>query len=237
MTNKSEQLKLEGNKRASIEQNLLKLLFNGFASLKFLNDDTDEILALRELCDLNQYTSVALKHNDDGYNELSEKAKKCFDVLLALIGLEKRGLIEREAHFTNEDIPEDGPIVLSYKTLKLTKAWTLSWFAQALVTNDLNERRITIDEADSCPHRYFNFDYLQYQLTSKGYDVALKFQEHEDAEKRYVQQQELATKATNAANSSSKTAKRALLAAAAIAIGSIGNLVLTAYLNNLLPYF
>ena len=237
MTNKSEQLKLEGIKRASIEQDLLKLLFNGFASLKFLNNDTNEILALRELCELNQYTSVALKHSDNGYRNLSEKAKECFDVLLALKGLEKRGLIEREAHFTNEDIPEDGPIKLSYKTLGLTDAWTLSWFARALITSEDKERFITFDQDESSPPRRLFFEYLQYQLTSKGYDVALKFQEHEDAEKRYVQQQELATKAANAANSSSKTAKRALMAAAAIAIGSIGNLILTAYLNNLMPHF
>ena len=56
MTDKYEQLKLDGEKRANIEQNLLKLLFNGFASLKFSNSDTDEILAIRELCELNQYT-------------------------------------------------------------------------------------------------------------------------------------------------------------------------------------
>ena len=37
MTDKYEQLKLDGEKRANIEQNLLKLLFNGFASLKFSN--------------------------------------------------------------------------------------------------------------------------------------------------------------------------------------------------------
>tara|TARA_R110001583_G_scaffold39399_6_gene126245 strand:- start:2301 stop:3023 length:723 start_codon:yes stop_codon:yes gene_type:complete len=235
MTNKSEQLKLEGAKRARIEQSLLKLLFNGFASLKFLNSDTDEILALRELCELNQYTSIALKHNDYGYKNLSEKAKECFDVLLALTGLEKRGLIERETHFTNEDIPEDDPIELSYKTLRLTNAWTLSWFAEALITNEEKESFITFDQTDNSPPRRFFFEYLQYQLTSKGYDVALKFQEHEDAEKRYVQQQELATKAANSANSSSKTAKRALFAAAAIALGSIGNLALNAYMNNLIP--
>lgn len=237
MTNDAEKLKLEGAKRAKVEQKLLKLLFSGFSTLKFLNKDTVEILALRELCELNEYTSVALKHNDYGYKSLSDKAKECFDVLLALQGLERRGLVEREVHFTDEDNPEDGPIALSYSTLNTTKAWSLSWFAQVLTTNDERELFITFDETDSSPPRRLSFEHMQYQLTSKGYDVALRFQEHEDAEKRYIQQQALATKATNAANSSSKTAKRALLAAAAIAIGSIGNLMLTAYLNNLLPYF
>ena len=237
MTDKSEQLKLEGEERAKIEQNLLKLLFNGFASLKFLNSDTDEILALRELCELNQYTSVAIKHNDFGYKGLTNDAKECFDVLLALKGLENRGLIEREAPFTDQDNPEDGPKELSYKTLEITKAWNLSWFAQALITNDEKELFITFDETETSPPRKLTFEYLQYQLTSKGYYVALRFQEHADADKRYSQQQGLATIAANAANSSSKTAKIALWAASAIAIGSIGNLVLTAYLNNLLPCF
>jgi hypothetical protein len=231
MTDEVEKLKHEGAKRASIEQELLKLLFNGFASLTFLNKDTVEILALRELCKLNEYTSVALKHNDYGYRNLSAKAKECFDVLLALKGLENRGLIEREAHFTDEDNPEDGPIQLTYKTLNTTKAWSLSWFAQALTTNDEKELFINFDETDSSPPRRLDFEYLQYQLTSKGYDVALRFQEHEDAENRYNQQQVLATKATNAADSSSKTARLALLAASAIAIGSLGNLLLTAYIK------
>ncbi|PKG86494.1 hypothetical protein CXF85_01970, partial [Colwellia sp. 75C3] len=100
MINKSEKLKLEGEKRAGIEQNLLKLLFNGFSSLKFLNNETDEIFAIRDLCELNEYTSVALKNCDDGYDSLTNTAKECFDVLLALKGLENRDLIKREAYFT-----------------------------------------------------------------------------------------------------------------------------------------
>ncbi len=54
MTNDAEKLKLEGAKRANVEQKLLKLLFSGFSTLKFLNKDTVEILALRELCELNE---------------------------------------------------------------------------------------------------------------------------------------------------------------------------------------
>jgi len=224
-----EELQKNGKLKAEIERKLLMLMFNGFSSFKVLNKDTSEILALREICKLSDYTKIAIKYNDSGYRKLSEEAKRCFDAQLALDALENRGLLEIKAFFTDEFSPEDGPIHLEQSFLRETDAWTLSWFSNALITDKTKERTLYIDDTESSPPRELSFDYLAYSLTSKGYDVALKFQEHEDAEKRYEQQKGITEKSASAASSSSKTAKRALWAATFIAVGSIGNLALNIY--------
>ena len=71
----------------------------------------------------------------------------------------------------------------------------------------------------------FMLEYIEYQLTTKGFDVALKFQEHNDQWMRFSQQTTLPDKAVQASSSSAKTARIALWAAGAIALGSLGNLM------------
>lgn len=62
-----EELQNNGKLKAEIERKLLMLMFNGFSSIKALNKDTSEILALRKICKLSDYTKIAIKHSDFGF--------------------------------------------------------------------------------------------------------------------------------------------------------------------------
>ena len=232
ISKRSEELCLEGKRRSIIEKKLLSILFNGFANLTFRSYE-NQILMLNELCELNEYTVLSRGEEDDGYTELTDKSRFCFNVLIALDALVERELVGRKILFTNDNCPENGPIDMEGR-LDVTPAYYRSWFARALIVEDRKERTFCYPEHELGENEQpfsLEFEYIQYQLTTKGYDVALKFQEHEDNESRNKQQRAISTSAAKASVSSAKTASLALFAASFIAIGSIGHLLLSIYLE------
>lgn len=228
---KVELLSQEGQRRAQIERKLLSVLFNGFSNIELIDFDTQTISMLYELCDLAEYNRLARGEEEEGFTSLTDNAKVCFCVLKALDALVDRDLVERKLLFTPSDNPEDGPIDMTSK-MDITPIYWRSNRANYLALSRHKVRGFDYPEEFIGPNAqpfYCSFDYIQYRLTTKGYDVALKFQEHEDQEKRYEQTKELSSEATNANVSSSRTANLAVGVAIFIALGSVGNLVLSAY--------
>lgn len=230
-SNGSENLRLEGIKRALVEKKLLSLLFNGFANLTFKNCEFETISMLNEICNLNEYTVLPSEEDDPGYAALTDNGELCFNALTALDALATRGLVGRKIFFSHDNNPEDGPIDMDGR-LDTTPAYARSWLARALSVSGTQERSFQYPEQEQA-HEPFRceFECIQYQLSTKGYDVALTFQEHDDQEKRNSQQRSISESAAQASVSSARTASIALYAAIFIAFGSVGHLLLSVFLE------
>lgn len=219
--------RLAGQQRAVCEHKLLLLMFDGFSHLHIDPDKYDYICMLNEHCGLDKYTHLIRADLDQDYSSLTPEGKAYFHVLAALDSLVLNGLAERKIWFSNDHSPEDGFSNLDGK-LSGTQAQDRSWLAHGLLVSDTQEKSFQLPEYMRGENAYptiYTLEYIEYQLTTKGFDVALKFQEHNDQEQRFILQAELTDKAVQASASSAKTARIALWAAATIALGSVGNLV------------
>lgn len=216
-----------GKKRAESERKLLLLMFDGFSNLRVESDKYSHICLIEENCSLEDYTNIIRADLDPYYSVLTSETKKYFHVMAALDSLVLNGLVERRVWFSNDFAPEDGYCNLDGK-LEGTEAQHESWLARGLIVPDKKEKSFCYPEYMRSKNDYptnFMLEYIEYQLTTKGFDVALKFQEHNDQERRFSQQTALTDKAVQASSSSAKTARIALWAAGAIALGSLGNLI------------
>ncbi len=165
--------------------------------------------------------------------------------MLALDSLVIRGLVEREVLFHHHIFPDRDSMNLDGK-LRGTSAQCLTWLARALSTVDGGERTFAYlkeDWSDQGFPEEYTLEHVTYTLTVKGYDVALKIQEHVDQAERFQSQLAISTaqkalsttanatgrKLAGIATTSSVTAKRALWAAGFIALGSVGNLILSTF--------
>jgi hypothetical protein len=217
--------KQAGQKRAECERNLLLLMFDGFSNLRMDKDKYSYACLINEHCLLEDYTLIGADLDPD-YSSLTAEGKTYFHVLVALDSLVLNGLVERKILFSSDYSPEDGYVNLDDK-LDGTDAQYRSWLARSLMVGIKNKSFSYphyLLSANEYPATY-TLEYIEYQLITKGFDVALKFQEHNDQKARFSQQTELTDKAVRASTSSAKTAQIALFAAGAIAIGSLGNLV------------
>lgn len=218
--------KHDGRKRAECKRKLLLLMFNGFSNFRIEQNKYSCVYLIEEYCSLEDYTDLARADLDPEYLTLTGEAKKYFNVMVALDSLVLNGLVERRIWFSNDFSPEDGYSNLDGK-LEGTAAQYTSWLARGFFVSNDKEKSFSYPDYMGTQDEYpttFILEYIEYQLTIKGFDVALKFQEHNDHEKRFLQQTALTDKAVQASTSSAKTARIALWAAGAIALGSLGNL-------------
>lgn len=214
--------RLYGIRRVGNERALLRLMFEGFTEITLSNDqyDFEHVCMIESECSLEEYTNMIKADSSSGYSELTSNAKKYFHLITALNTLTKQELTERHIWFLHDETSEN--VNLDIEIEKNIKE-----FSQEL-TLPYN-KRICRKYVTNNPTESYKLMYITYSLTNKGYDVALKFLEHSDQEKRFNQQSEIATEAKNASISSAKTAKRAIWAATAIAFASIANAFIAIY--------
>ena len=220
-----ERIYQAGKARAKIERKLLMLLFEGFSSIAIDKYNYDLVSLLNRKCSLKTYARLAGADTNQEYIESSHEIKKYFRALLVLDKLVLRGLVERKINFVSSHSPEDGFKNLEGE-LQATEARSIFWLARGLhkpfsQSFKYNDHLIG---PNMPPDEKFTLAEVEYHLTNKGFDVALKFQEHLDNEAQFNQQKKLTEEAVKASKSSASTAKYALWAAGFIALGSLGNL-------------
>lgn len=216
---KAEQYIQTGSDRAKIENKMLMLMFNGFSTiyLQPANNDTNELcLSLGQLIDFSDYLMPENVYNEVDFTVMSDEAKSVYFVIEVLDSLVARRLASRKIFFTSDFDPSGGPQIMNQEQLNKTQACSNRFLANAVTSCDVHKMHVTFEEEGGDLKYYF--EYIEYQLETKGYDVALSMQHHADSER--------ATKAAReVAQSSVKTAKTAVVVAVFIAVGSIGNLV------------
>jgi len=223
-----EGIRKNGMRRVSCENRLLSLMLNGFSHIE-INKDTHDILSLFNIdCGMDEYAKAINAEMSEGYSTLKDAGRLYFHNMAALDSLVMRGLVEREILFLDEDSPEDGWSDLNGR-LEGASPQHLSWLARALCSSNSKEKSFQYPfwmiAKDEAPTTY-ELGKVSYLLTTKGYDVALKLQEHSDQEKRFIEQQTLTQQSVKIAASSRKIARTAVCVAVFIAAGSIGNLTL-----------
>lgn len=224
-----EQVLNAGLKRAETERALLSFLFNGFSNIVLDKSNYHLVCLMDELFELESYAQMTGELVDHNYTESSLEIQKYSHVLIALNGLHARSLIERKIYFSKDHMPEDGFCDLEGK-LDDVDAYSNFWLARGL--HIPQSQSFMYPEHLRTPQSHpttFILEQIEFQLTTKGFDVALKLQEHKDNEARFNRQKELTEAAVKASQSSAKTARIALWAASFIAIGSIGNLFFSIY--------
>lgn len=211
-----------GEKRVESERALLSLMFNGFGvmTLSGENNDFEHVCMIESECSLEEYTHMVKANAHPSYSKLSNEAKKYFHAIIALNTLTKQGLTERHVWCFHSESDEhiNSNIDIEKHIELLSHDLTLPYhqreFHEYLYQNPTVSYRLV---------------YITYTLTNKGYDVALKFLEHSNQEKRFTQQSDIAIEAKKASVSSAKTARRAIYAATAIALASIANVIIALY--------
>lgn len=224
-----EAYRIAGVQRALCERDLLSLMFNGFSVISLDKNKYDYVCMIESVCRLDKYTNLIRADLDSGYSTLTNETKKYFHLMAGLDALVSNGLVKKDMWFSDDFSPEDGFKNLANK-VDYTAASSVSWLARALVTSD-NKDRSFVDDRERQQNDYppikYQLENIEYMLTTKGYDVAMKFIEHSDQEKRFNLQSVISEKSASAATSSAKTARYAIFAAFTIAFGSITNIVMT----------
>lgn len=125
---------------------------------------------------------------------------------------------------SNDFSPVEGWTDYSDEKLDGTDAGNLAWLSRALSSakNSHFQYPEYLKSIDGPPVVY-SVDRIVYSLTPKGYEIALKQQEHTDQNQRFLQQQELNKQSLAISKSSALTAKIALFVGSAIAISSALN--------------
>jgi hypothetical protein len=223
--NRIKEFKEAGNEEALSIKNILLLMLNGYSKIKLSSRYPKTSNLITKACFINDQIDTDEWLDDHVYGDLTGEGKEIFRLLKLFDVLSDLGFVDRYIWFSNEDSPEDGCIDMSGK-LDNTPAYCTSWIARAILCKD-EKLRSYIEDRDSnydgLP-RSVTFELIVYQLNAKGYDIALKYQEHEDNAARFKQQSGITTLASKASQSSAITARYALIAGVAIAIGSLGNL-------------
>lgn len=225
-----------GRRRANQENSILNLMFNGSSNLRFLPGESYRTaLFIHEASNLRDFCDYSDTGRDNMYLSLPDDFKVMCRVLAGLDSLVKRDLVKRKIWASNDFAPEDG--------WSDEEGNSETWFdntilvSRALCSTSKKERECNVYDPtrDTAPVN-LEIEAVCFQLTSKGYDVALTLQEHRDQEDRFTYQTALSERAIDVSESSVQVAKQstriaraALLAALFIAIGSIGNLGLSIY--------
>lgn len=219
-----EQLEQFGRTDVARENALLRFMFHVSPTLHFDDKERNFRLAqqLHRKCDLKLYRAPDTTC-DTGYSTSTEFHDMFHQVLSPLDALVDRGLVYFEYYilFDNEVLVPDREVrVLTPDT----KDWKID-YQQRL--DGVTQAAANSEIANIGENELYTLWFVgaKYSLTTKGYDVALKFQEHEDEAKRFNQQTEIVVRSAKSAASSAKTARIALWAAGAIAAGSLGNLI------------
>lgn len=214
-----------GAQRALCERKILSLMFNGFSVITLTKDQYDDVCMIEMECSLEKYTKMTHADTDKKYSTLTVKEKKYFHLMVALDSLLKNGLVKKEIW-----ADYDHPVLNEPKDLagsvSRTIAGSNSWLAHGLLTEKYVEKQFKIDYISDDPTTY-TLESIVYKMTKTGYDVAIRFMEHDDQATRFEQQSEISTLAAEASSSSAKTAGKAIWAAAAIAIASFLNILVT----------
>lgn len=224
-----EMHKNAGVQRALCEHDLLLLMFNGFSVITLTKDRYDEVCMIETECSLKKYMNMTPSNTDMNYHTLTVKERKYFNLMVVLDSLETKGLVKKEIwvdddHYINYELKDVA------NSVTYSVAGKNSWLAHELMAEEHAKEKFKIEDMSTEPTMYA-LRYIVYKLTKTGYEVAIRFMEHDDQNKRAAEQRKLSKSAVNAANSSAQTAKCAICAICAaifIAIGSIGNLLLPA---------
>lgn len=231
-----------GEKKVECENQLLSLMLRGHNTIELTQSSHQFTEFFNQQCDLQKYVTASrlitlpCSCENPQYKELSIKEQFFYNTMLALDGLVIRKLVEREIMFVGDVFPETGYRNLENK-LDGTDGQYLTWLARALYTDDQKLRAFEYPEYQRAEHEQpesFRLEKITYTLSTKGYDVALKLQQHEDQVKFSTLQTEVSRKQVSISNQQIRVSSRALsvsivavIAASFIAIGSIGNLYLS----------
>lgn len=220
-----------GNNRVSKENRVLQLMFDGFRVIEFNKIHTDLANIIYLHCELDSYTEGIEHVYGPNLMAFSNDLKIVCNCILAFDSLWKRDLVDREVFILHSD-----------KLLPVSKDSSLETYFEIvnpikLADYIMNGTSGEVDKSFTSKNgiletKNLTVDNITYKINSKGYDVALKLQEHKDQKERFEQQNILTQHAVKASQSSADSAKRsrkiatrALWIVSFVALGSIGNLV------------
>lgn len=158
----------------------------------------------------------------DGYEKLNEYDQCISDTLAMMIRLSHLELVHSIVELKPEITFEGKDALMGLdKIAHLGVVRNMTSDENIVGSTGIPFGSKTIENSD------VNFIKISFCLTKSGFDLGLRYIEHEDQDNRFNESLNISKHAAEASASSASTAKRALFAAVVIAIGSLGHLTIS----------